>query len=171
MDLLDRLLGHDSWTTRQLLLRCENLKDEELDREFDIAHRSVRATFVHLIYNIEAWSDSMAGKPIRREKGRSVPELIDRLDDAANDLKRVARAVAERNGWDEIWIDPAEVPPIERSYGGTIAHVITHSMHHRAQLLYLLRRLGVSDLPEGDVLSWEQSFQSESNRSSNDTSG
>jgi uncharacterized damage-inducible protein DinB len=36
-----------------------------------------------------------------------------------------------------------------------IAHVITHSMHHRAQLIFMLRELGVEDLPEGDVLSWE----------------
>ena len=41
-------------------------------------------------------------------------------------------------------------------YGGGIAHVITHSMHHRAQPLYMLRRLGIEGLPEGDVLSWEQ---------------
>jgi uncharacterized damage-inducible protein DinB len=41
-------------------------------------------------------------------------------------------------------------------YGGGIAYVITHSMHHRAQLLYMLRRLGIEGLPEGDVLSWEQ---------------
>jgi uncharacterized damage-inducible protein DinB len=29
-------------------------------------------------------------------------------------------------------------------------------MHHRAQVLYLLRKLGLEGLPEGDVLSWEQ---------------
>ena len=67
MDLLDRLLAHDTWTTRQLLLRCQQLTDEQLDQEFDIIH----------------------------------------------------------------------------------------SMHHRAQLLYMLRLLGLTDLPEGDVLSWE----------------
>jgi uncharacterized damage-inducible protein DinB len=43
----------------------------------------------------------------------------------------------------------------EKTYGGAIAHVITHSMHHRAQLLYILRQLGLNDRPEGDVLSWE----------------
>ena len=155
MDLLDRLLGHDAWTTRQLLLLSENLSDEELDREFDIAHRSVRATFVHLIYNIEAWSDSMLGRSIRKADGRSVAELIVRLDAATKDLERLARDVAQREGWDEVWTDPHEKPMIERTYGGTIAHVITHSMHHRAQLLYMLRRLGVENLPEGDVLSWE----------------
>jgi uncharacterized damage-inducible protein DinB len=29
-------------------------------------------------------------------------------------------------------------------------------MHHRAQVLYMLRQLGLTELPEGDVLSWEQ---------------
>ena len=28
-------------------------------------------------------------------------------------------------------------------------------MHHRAQLLYLLRQLGMEGLPGGDALSWE----------------
>ncbi len=127
------------------------LTDEQLDREFDIAHRTVRATFVHIIGNVEAWFDLMAGQPIRANQGRSVSELIARLDRAANDLARVSKIVAQRDGW----VDPLEIPPIERTYGGSIAHVITHSMHHWAQLLYMLRLLGVEELPEGDVLSWE----------------
>ena len=155
MDLLDRFLGHDAWTTKQLLLLCEDLTDDELDRDFDIGHRTVRATFHHVIYNMEGWSDLMAGKPIRTDERRSVPGLIARLDCAADDLAAVARSVAARQAWDERWLDPNNNAPVERTYGGTIAHVITHSMHHRAQLLYLLRRLGVKDLPEGDVLSWE----------------
>ena len=53
-------------------------------------------------------------------------------------------------------MDTLDSPPAEKTYGGAIAHVITHSMHHRAQLLYMLRRLGLEGLPEGDVLSWEQ---------------
>lgn len=153
MDLLDRLLGHDVWTTRQLLQLCEELTDEQLNRPFDIAHRTVRATFVHIIYNLEAWSDCMHGRPIRAARGESIAELTARLDSAADDFGQLARQVAARDGWDERWADPLDGR--ERSYGGTIAHVITHSMHHRAQLLYMLRRLGVADLPEGDVLSWE----------------
>ncbi len=153
MDLLDRLLGHDTWTTRQLLLLCQGLTDEQLDREFDIAHRTVRATFVHIIYNLEAWSDCMAGQPIRAEPGQSVSELIARLDRAANDFAVLSKAIADRDGWNEQWVDPLD--GMERTYGGTIAHVITHSMHHRAQMLYMLRLLEVEGLPEGDVLSWE----------------
>lgn len=161
MDLLDRLLQHDAWTTQQLLLLCRGMSDEELDREFDIGHRTVRATFAHMIRNVEIWSDLMAGDAALRgreprSQGRSVADLIARMDRAAADLAWVARSVAERGAWDERWTDPLESPPVERTYGGSIAHVITHSMHHRAQLLYLLRKLGVQRLPEGDVLSWEQ---------------
>jgi uncharacterized damage-inducible protein DinB len=161
MDLLDRLLGHDAWTTRQLLLRCRGLTDEQLDRPFDIGHRTVRATLLHIIRNVEVWSDLMSGQPVRPGSGeqpddRSVPAMIARLDRAAADLARLARAVAERGGWDERFVDVLDRPPVEKTYGGGIAHVITHSMHHRAQVLYMLRQLGVEGLPEGDVLSWEQ---------------
>lgn len=101
MDLLDRLLGHDAWTTRQLLLRSLNLADEQLDQEFDIGHRTLRATFVHLIRNMEGWSGLMAGeKDIIFRQGRSITELMERLDRAAATLVSVARSVAERNGWD-----------------------------------------------------------------------
>jgi hypothetical protein len=41
MDLLDRLLGHDAWTTRQLLLRCRELGATELHQRFDVGHASV----------------------------------------------------------------------------------------------------------------------------------
>jgi uncharacterized damage-inducible protein DinB len=61
MDLLDRLLGHDAWTTRQLLLLAQQLSDEELDFDLDIGHRTVRATFSHIIRNMESWSSGMGG--------------------------------------------------------------------------------------------------------------
>ena len=57
MDILDRLLGHDTWTTRQLLLACQPLPDELLDIEFDIDHKSLRETFIHMISNMEVWTD------------------------------------------------------------------------------------------------------------------
>jgi uncharacterized damage-inducible protein DinB len=157
MDLLDRLLAHDAWTTRRLLAICAPLADEVLDREFDIGHRTLRSTFDHLIYNMEVWSALMPGLAVERQADRSIPGLMRRLDAAAARLESMARAVARRNAWDETWLDHLDVPPREKTYGGGIAHIITHSMHHRAQLLYMLRLCGVENLPEGDVLSWEAS--------------
>jgi uncharacterized damage-inducible protein DinB len=160
MDILDRLLGHDAWTTRQLLLRCRSLTDEQLDREFDIAHRSVRATLLHMIRNMEVWTDLIAERPIRPNEnnnlqGRSVDGLLQRLDVVAADLAAVSTRIAQEGKLDDFFTDHLDNPPSKKTYGGAIVHIITHRMHHRAQLLYMLRRLGVKDLIEGDALSWE----------------
>jgi uncharacterized damage-inducible protein DinB len=160
LDLLDRLLGHDAWTTRSLLLRMRDLRDDDLDHQFDIGHRSARATADHIVFNMEIWSALMAGKQPDMSRGASLEDrtmlaLISRLDEAASQLASVARAVADRGAWDEHWVDVLDDPPVEKTFGEAIAHVITHSMHHRAQLLYMLRKLGLGDLPEGDVLGWE----------------
>jgi uncharacterized damage-inducible protein DinB len=155
MDLLDRLLRHDAWTTRQLLDLCRPLLDEQLDREFDIGHRTLRRTFEHLIYNMEVWSSLMAAEELARSRDSTLAGLTRRLDIAAARLERVARDVADRGAWDETWIDYLDQPPSVKSFGTAIAHILTHSMHHRAQLLYLLRVSGVRPLPEGDVFSWE----------------
>jgi uncharacterized damage-inducible protein DinB len=157
MNLLDRLLGHDSWTTRQLLLLCQHMSDVELDRDFDIAHRTVRATFEHIIRNMEVWCDLMDGHRVERTNTLrySISDFIARLNSAAATFTRIARSIDMRGGWDERWLDTLDNPPTEKSYGAAIAHILTHSMHHRAQLLYMLRMLGVQHLPEGDVFTWE----------------
>lgn len=160
MDILDRLLGHDGWTTRQLLIRCHELTDEQLDREFDIGHRSLRRTLLHMIRNMEVWTDLMSGQPVRFDQGseptgRSVDGLLKRLETVSVELATMATRIVRDGRLDQLWVDYLDNPPTQKSYGGAITHVITHSMHHRAQVLYLLRRLGLKELIEGDVLSWE----------------
>lgn len=155
MDLLDRLLGHDTWTTRQLLDTCDRLDDEQIDTEFDIGHRTIRATFQHIIYNMEIWSLLMAGEPISENENNSISELLKRLDKASSRLARVSQQVAKSNAWDDLWTDYLDKPPTKKSFGSGIAHIITHSMHHRAQILNMLRRLGMNPVPEGDIFSWE----------------
>ncbi len=159
MDLLDRLLGHDAWTTALLLQQCESFSDEQLDRAFDIGPGTLRATFDHIVWNMEAWSAAMEGSaPISRPTDKTIAGLQKRLQAAAEQLRRIAHRVADANAWDELWTDHLDQPPNQKRFGTSIAHVITHSMHHRAQILNMLKRSGVTNLPEGDVFSWENSL-------------
>jgi len=139
-----------------LLDRCRELSDEQLDREFDIGPRSVRATLIHIVRNVEVWTDLIAGQPIRQAGDDALDELSGRLARAATELALVAGDVADRGAWDELWTDVLDEPATQKTYGGAIVHVATHGMHHRAQLLYMLRRLGLEGLPEGDALGWER---------------
>jgi len=155
MDLLDRLLGHDAWTTRQLLLACQPLSDELLDREFDIDHRSLRKTFVHIIDNMETWTDLLCERPVQTRTGDSVPELLDRLSVISREFANLARKVAREQRYDDCFLDTLDNPPRRKTFGSTIGHLITHSMHHRAQIMFLMEKVGIQEHVEGDLLSWE----------------
>ncbi len=156
MDLLDRLLGHDAWTTGLLLERCRSMSDAELDRKFEIGPGSLRRTFDHIIWNMEAWSAAMDGATgVSRPTDVSISGMEQRLQTAAEQLRRIALRVADANAWDEFWTDRLDQQPNQKAFGTSLAHVITHSMHHRAQILNMLRHSGITDLPEGDVFSWE----------------
>ena len=160
MDLLDRLLGHDAWTTRQILLRCRELDVAALRQPHDVGHGTVAATLGHMVENVRTWTDLMNGAPLDEETAWSelgIAELIARHDAAAADFAALARRIEDEGRLDDRWVDTLADPPSELSYGGTIVHVITHNMHHRAELLHMLGRLGVPDLLEGDALSWEES--------------
>lgn len=160
MDLLDRLLQHDAWTTRQLLDICATLDDDQLDQEFDIGHRTLRATLEHIIHNMEVWSSLMMQEEIQRQSNRTISGMTERLAVAEERLANLARKIARDEAWDKLWTDQLDDPPRDKAYGTSIAHIITHSMHHRAQLLYMLRLSGVKSLPEGDVFSWETQWKS-----------
>lgn len=160
MDLLDKLLEHDSWTTRQLIEICLTLTDDRLDQEFDLGHRSVRKTLDHIIWNIECWTDLLREVDVRtHSQERSMQSLSHRFDAAIGEFHTTAHQIANEDRLNEFYLDFLDKPPRKKSFGGTILHVVTHNMHHRAHLLYFLRRLGIENLPEGDVLTWEQSMR------------
>jgi uncharacterized damage-inducible protein DinB len=155
MDILDRLLGHDIWTTRQLLLACESLPDSELDKEFDIDHKSLRGTFLHMIGVMEIWTDLLYERAVEKKTGSSISELHERLGAVSRDFADLARKIARENRYDDCFIDTLDNPPKKKTFGGAIGHVITHNMHHRAQIMYLVERVGLKEHIEGDLLSWE----------------
>jgi uncharacterized damage-inducible protein DinB len=164
MDILDRLLGHDAWTTRQLLLACQCLPDELLDKEFEIDHKSLRGTFVHIIKNMEIWTDLLYERPVQQKTGSTIPELLERLNAVSQDFTRLAQKIAREGRYDDCFLDVLDNPPQKKTFGGAIGHVITHSMHHRAQIMYLMEKVGLQEHIEGDLMSWEQNILSPSGK-------
>ena len=160
MDLLDRLLEHDVWTTKQLLLQSKPLTDSQLDQPFDIDNRTLRECFIHIIRAMESWNDLLFERRVRSAaefgvESHTLDGLTARLDEAGEDLAVLARMIAREDRWDDVFTDVLDDPPRQKTFGGTIAHVITHSMHHRAQAMYIMEQLGIRDHIEGDVLGWE----------------
>ena len=159
MDMLDRLLGHDAWTTDQLLQRCRELTPTQLTQSFDIGHEGLKATLEHMIGNVEVWTDLMAGtlgNDGSAPTGNDIESLIRRHKVGYARVAALARQIRDADKINDMWTDVLDQPPTEKTYGGTILHVITHNMHHRGEVLHMLARLGLTHLPEGDLLGWEK---------------
>jgi uncharacterized damage-inducible protein DinB len=159
MTNMERMLRHDAWTTRALLTLAQVLPDADLDRQFDIGHRSLRRTFAHIIGNMECWCDLMSGNPQRSTgSANTIANLTARLDVVAEQLLTLGNRVAEEKKEDDFFTDYLDKPPTRKPLGAGLLHVATHGMHHRAQCLFIMRLLGVKNLIEGDALSWEQNY-------------
>jgi uncharacterized damage-inducible protein DinB len=153
MDPLDRLLEHDRWSTETLLDVSRELTDAQLDQPFDIGHRTVRATFEHIIPNVDFWTRLMEGQPLKApHDGLSLDSLIE--DHARNytAFAALARRVRDDRRLDDIFLDHHDMP---QTFGGAILMVILHNAEHRTEVLHILERLGVPDLPEVDHGLWD----------------
>ncbi|HEX5497628.1 MAG TPA: DinB family protein, partial [Thermomicrobiales bacterium] len=118
MDFLDRLLGHDRWTTARLLDLSHNLTDAQLDQPFDIGVGTLRETFEHMIFNVEAWTASMAGQPLDAPRDdRSLAALIDRHERAYETFAAFAHRMRDEQRLDDTFVDNAEW---RNSFGGAI---------------------------------------------------
>jgi uncharacterized damage-inducible protein DinB len=164
MDLLDRLLKHDRWTTRQVLAICSTLPPEQLHRQIPIGHGTIDETLRHMIRNVQVWTDLMCTRPIRPRdpvEHAGIVELAEIFEASYADFAVSAGELRDGNRLDDMYLDVLDEPPTPKSFGGTIAHVITHDMHHRSEILNMLGQLGVPNLPEGDVLGWEAQWRKE----------
>ncbi len=153
MDLLDCLLEHDHWATRTLLEVSRDLTDAQLDQAFDIGHRTLRATFEHIVPNVGFWAALMAGEPTAAQPSDlSIPALIDLHERSYATFSTVARTLRDEQRLEDIFVDHYQA---RKTYGGTMLMVITHNEGHRFEALHILERLGVSNLPEVDLGMWD----------------
>lgn len=157
MDLLDRMLGHDYWATSQLLARCTTLSEADLDRAFDVGHRTLRETFDHMIYVIDFWTGWMTGRPVEHDRttqqyNRSLDELVARHQRFHPTFADLACSYRDTNQLDETFIDHYGV---RQSIGATIIQLIHHNAQHRGEARHMLERLGIADLWDFDPQEWE----------------
>ena len=159
MDLLDLLLDHDHWATRRLLDASGGLTDAQWDRPFDLGHRTLRATFGHMIFNVPFWTAFLAGQPAdggysadAQPDDRSLAALIDHHERSYAAFASVARRLRDERRLDDTFVDHYAV---RKSFGGTILMVVEHNTEHRTEVLHILERLGVPDLPEVDLGVWD----------------
>ncbi len=157
LDTVRAMLGYDDWANDTILRAAMPLTDEQLDRPFDMGRGTLRKTLLHIVCAEQVWvarwqgraetpwpdEDERAGVAVMQERlqrGRTERTgFLDSLRDG--DL---ARKVTYRDSFGSLFSAPL---------GDMLLQMCIHSVHHRAQAVNMIRRVGGTP-PELDYMYW-----------------
>ena len=138
------LLDFDAWANDRLFDACAALDDAALDQEFEMGLGSIRKSLIHNLGAMIGWTGVLkeAKDPFAAMKGR--PRIRSRnCEPLRNEPASRIQAAVLSGRFDDTMSRERDDKVLVFTRGGICAHVMTHSMHHRAQCLNMLRHLGV----------------------------
>ena len=169
--LIQRLHQHRQWVNRKLLAAASALSDEQLRQSFPIGQGSIWQSLVHLLAAEYVWLEALHGDenpvlpgdlPGRVPGNQLAGEGIRSFDD----LRGRWEALMER--WDRyvstLTSEALEDTVYKRSSfkpeqrfatrrSDVLLHVCTHSQYTTAQIINMLRQVGVEKLPDPMLIS------------------
>lgn len=147
------LLAHDRWANEQFYNTCKELSKAQFTQSFEMGEGSLHNNLVHNLGAMRGWTDVLNEVPNRarlEEKTYDLAEIITLHDSVSADFQTAALS----KPFDTMIHRDRGERSYTFSVGGILAHVMTHSMHQRAQCLNMLRHLGIKQLPKSSVMEW-----------------
>jgi uncharacterized damage-inducible protein DinB len=143
------LYGYLEVARGRLLGWVRGLTDEQYAREFPFGHRSIRATLVHTASAEWAYGRRLRGEEVPPPDARPLarfahtgPDLLAQAwAEVAAQTRQTLEAIAD-------WTAPVEYTALDGSRirttaGGIAAQMLFHEVHHRAQVMVMLRHCGI----------------------------
>lgn len=147
------MIAHDRWANAQMYEACRGLSEEQFHQKFEMGCGSLHDNLVHNLGAMRGWTDVLNASEQRpRLEGLhlDVDGVVKLQDEVTGDFE----AAALQGSFDDVLTPERNGQVYTFTRGGILAHVMTHSMHHRAQCLNMLRQLGVEQLPMSSVMEW-----------------
>lgn len=170
IQILQRLHQHRGWVNENLVAAAAELNDEDLRREFAIGQGSVWKSLVHLFAAEYVWLESLLGNEdplLQGDLPRNIPgnqlgegkiASLDELRQKWTQLQtRWMRYVSELQPEVleelvyKIVMSTRQRMATKRS--DILLHVCTHAQYTTAQVVNMLRQIGVKKLPETMLIS------------------
>lgn len=155
----DILLAHDRWATGNVLQACSPLERAQFHRPFEMGVGSLHDTTRHILGAMRGWTDMLRGDMLPGKTPR--PRIETEGERTADELRSLHRTIADEfeeaaraGAMDDVITGERAGRSYAFMRGAIVTHVTTHSMHHRAQCLNMLRQLGVEARPPVDVVEW-----------------
>lgn len=152
-----RLLSYSDWANRAVLDQAKGLTEAQLDKPFEIGRGTLRKLLLHIYAGeyvwLQRWQEHADTPWIDETEPASVASILERFEAAWTereaffeglDPERLERPVRYRDSLGDYF---------QARLGDMLMQGIVHSVHHRAQAVNVLRRLGAAP-PELDYMMW-----------------
>jgi uncharacterized damage-inducible protein DinB len=138
-------------TRGRLFNRVGRLSQQQYTREFPFARHSIRATLVHVLDSESWYARILAGDREPRQSPSTVIRTspFPALREAWEHQARRTRDILAHPGDPDRRIEHVSVEGRRYSHrlrttaGGVVTQLLFHEVHHRAQVMMMLRALGV----------------------------
>ena len=176
LDVLRRLHQHRRWVNHKLLDSASQLRPAQLQQTFAMGQGSAWRTLTHLYAAEYVWLGTLEGNPTAALAGDVPGELPGNQqgDGALTTLDELAAAWKTLDDrWNQYLASLGEadlgdaVPRVSTYFvygkprfttrADVLLHVCTHAHYTSAQLINMLRQLGVRDLPDPMLLTLARS--------------
>lgn len=140
---------------------------DQYAQEFSIGHKSIRATLVHTAGAEWAYVLRLRGEPVPPPEHRpftpfNTSEFVPFERGWAEQADRTRTTLAGLTEWGRQveWMLAGATPPVRvrTTVGGIVTQLLFHEVHHRAQVMAMLRQLGVPARNiDYSLIGWERS--------------
>jgi uncharacterized damage-inducible protein DinB len=155
MDTIRSYLRYSDWAQELVLVAAVPLRDEQLDRKFEMGVGTIRETLAHIrdaeLWWLTNWTKGPGGLFPESESRESIEEIALSFRQTQGARDRFLQSITDGDLSRRVEATPR--PGMIRSFalGVTILQICHHGTHHRAQAVNMLRHLGGS-IPALDVL-------------------
>jgi uncharacterized damage-inducible protein DinB len=154
---LQAFLKYNDWADGRVMAEAAHLSDAQLDQIFEIGLGTLRKTVKHICDGEMVWLERWKGHtetswPPDEEKA-GIPALQEKFAATWRDRGAFLQKVSDADLGRLVRYRDSKGSLFDASLGEMIMQGIIHSLHHRAQAVNILRRLGAG-LVELDYMMW-----------------
>lgn len=154
MTALRELFAYNDWAQDKLFAQAGVLSDEALNQPFEMGPGTLRRTLFHLWAAEKTWLDRSRQKPDIRFIEYDDTLTITRLQERARETAAARNEFLDRLGPEATFANPVTYTTFTGVTATTplrdlMLQVANHGVHHRAQAVNMLRRLGAPLPPPG----------------------
>jgi uncharacterized damage-inducible protein DinB len=149
--------SYADWGTRKLLDLAAKLRDEQLDKPFEMGLGTLRKSFAHLrdaeVWWHKNWTNGPAGGFPAADEKISIADVARSLDEAWAARDKFVAGLTDADLARPVTTKPRADLTLQFPLGVSLVQLCGHATHHRAQMMNMMRHVGVSP-PGLDLVIW-----------------